>query len=326
MSTPTKPPYSKPALTFGDQVTRLQKRGMAGDPQVMEQRLSSTNYYRLSGYFYFFRQHQGAQRHLGEQFRSGLHFDHVWEVYEFDGKLRSLVMQAIEKIEIAIRTQVSYHHAHRFGAFAYALDPASLPNLGTRTRNGKTVSQRDEFMQDLRRCIDRSHELYIDHFYATYADPYPPIWMASEILTLSGVLYIYEGSPYDVQRQIASHFNVPYRTLGSWLLTLNTARNVCAHHSRFWNRALGQPQMPSEKALPYWHKPIEIYRPAAVGQPRTPTTFAILSICNHLLSEVCPASGWAAKVKHLLDSHQSISRPAMGVPHNWTSSPVWHDV
>jgi len=153
---------------------------MLGDTDTMKRRLQSTSYYRLSGYFYFFRAHQGAQRHLGEEYRPGLHFDKVWELYTFDCKLRTLVQQAIEKIEIAVRTQVSYHHARKFGPFAYAEDPAALA-LGTRRlHNGTIVDRRTEFLNEIDKCLERSHEQFVDHFYENYDHRYPPLWIAAE--------------------------------------------------------------------------------------------------------------------------------------------------
>lgn len=325
---PMLPLYTKPHRTFDEQVKLLRERGMGGDDAVIKARLEATNYYRLSGYFYFFRVHQGMRRHLGEQYRAGLQFDQVWELYTFDARLRALLFEAIEKIEVAIRTQVSYHHAKKFGSFAYADDAKSLPNVGTRTlRDGTVIDKRVELLRELARAIERSHEQFVSHFYENYGNQWPPIWLASELLTLGAILIIYESSPTDVKKEVAAYFDVPFVVLESWLLTLNTARNVCAHHGRFWNRALGNPpKIPPEKSYAYWHKPVEIFRPAAHGAPRPPTTFAILSVCNHLLTKVAPGCGWAKRVKALLDEFPNVSRMSMGFPSNWTSSPVWHDV
>jgi abortive infection bacteriophage resistance protein len=120
---PQKKPYLKPLLSFEDQARLLIARGMGGDVREIAGKLVVANYYRLSGYFYFFRKHQGQNRHLGEEYRDGLRFDDIWKLYTFDSRLRGIVLEAIERIEIAIRTQVSFRHAERFGPFAYAIDP-----------------------------------------------------------------------------------------------------------------------------------------------------------------------------------------------------------
>jgi abortive infection bacteriophage resistance protein len=143
---------------------------------------------------------------------------------------------------------------------------------------------------------------------------------------LGGILYLFDGSPVDVRTKIAAHFQLPHPVMSSWLLTLNTARNVCAHHGRFWNRAIGAPPMlPPLKRYEWWYKPVEIFPPFVKGSIR-PTAFVILSICNHMLSEIAPGCGWANKVKALLDEHPQIRRSSMGFPDNWIASPVWHDL
>ena len=305
---------------------------MQGDPVMMKRRLQTTNYYRLSGYWYFFRVFQGPQRHLGEQFRAGLNFDQVWELYVFDGKLKLLVLRALEKIEVAVRTQVCYYHAEKYGPYAYAVDRQSLTLGTTRLRNGTIIDRHSDFLAEVDKCLERSQEQFIDHFRDNYSNSYPPLWIAAEALTLGCIKRIYDGSPLDIKRKVAEYFDIPHVVLDSWLLTLNTARNVCAHHGRFWNRVLGTaPKMPPEKTYPYFHKPVAIYEPPSITRggispKRPPTAFAILSICNHLLLRVDPHGGWAKDVKALLDAFPRVSRPAMGFPQHWTLSPVWADV
>jgi len=321
-------PYPKQLLTFRQQAERLLSRGMAGDVDAMERKLSSTNYYRLSGYFYFFREHQGAQRHLGEQFREGTTFDEVWQIYEFDSRLRALVNAAIEKIEVAVRTQVSYHHGHAHDLFAYALNPEAIKFATIEQDDGTVVNGRDVFLLDLQRLLTRSKEQFIEHFYRCYSDRYPPIYVTSEVLTLGAINRIYEGSPLEVRREIANHFRLQPRVLASWLLTLNTARNVCAHHGRFWNRVLGsRPSVPDRKTHPQFHKPFGVIAQPYRGEDgktiQPPTTFAILSICNYLLTEIDKNSHWASAIRTLLDEYPGVKRLAMGIPANWLESSIW---
>lgn len=336
MSVTKKVPYSKRAFTFDEQANQLIARGMiVEDLTRLLERLRSTNYYRLTGYWYFFREHQGGQRHQGERFRPGTTFDNVWELYEFDSKLRALTLEAIEKLEVAIRTQISYHHAQRFGPFGYADNPAAL-RLGDRldSKMKQRVDRRVDFLGELDTSIKRSldrKDAALEHFYATYSDRWPPIWVASEVMTLGAVLRIFDGSPNDVKSSVAKYFEVPHKLLRSWFLTLNAVRNVCAHHSRLWNRTISiTPQVPDyhpqrHRAFERWFKPVEIFPSAQGGGPTHPTTFVVLSICNELLTVACPNSGWAKKLDSLLAAYPNVSRRAMGFPDNWKMSPVWHD-
>lgn len=84
--------YVKPALTFDQQADQLIRRGMVGERDLMIRRLSCVNYYRLSGYWYPFRDG-------GDSFKPGTSFDEVWNRYAFDRRLRLLAIDAIERIE-----------------------------------------------------------------------------------------------------------------------------------------------------------------------------------------------------------------------------------
>jgi abortive infection bacteriophage resistance protein len=88
----------------------------------MRARVSAVNYYRLSGYWYPFR-------NPDDTFKAGTTFEAVWRRYVFDRRLRLLVMDAVERLEVAVRSQLAYHHAHQHGPFAYASEIASLPKL-----------------------------------------------------------------------------------------------------------------------------------------------------------------------------------------------------
>jgi abortive infection bacteriophage resistance protein len=111
--------YSKPALPFSDQADLLLKRGMVADRDELIERLESVNYYRLSAYWHTFR------RVNSDDLKPGTSFETVWKRYVFDRQLRLLVMDAIERVEIALRTQLVNRHSLAFGAFGY-LDRTAL--------------------------------------------------------------------------------------------------------------------------------------------------------------------------------------------------------
>ena len=218
--------YSKPPLTIDEQVELLRKRGMEGNPDVMAQRLTAVNYYRLSSYWYTFR-------NADDTFRDGTTFDLVWNTYAFDRCLRLLVMDAIERIEIAVRSLLAYYHAHSHGAFAYALDPASLPKISPEAYQ--------EFLDRVAEEAKRSQEAFVGHFQSKYGDShgYLPVWMATEVMSLGTVLTFFRNSSSQVKTAVADAFGMPHKVFESWLLSLNTIRNIVAHHARLWNRVLG---------------------------------------------------------------------------------------
>jgi len=292
--------YTKPPFTIAQQVRRLQDRGMLGDAELMAERLAVVSYYRLTAYWHPFRRPDRS-------FKPGTRFDTVWDRYVFDRHLRLITLDAIERIEIAVRSQLALHHALAHNAFAYAEQPHSLPRLQFR--------QRQRFQNELTVAYKRSEEVFVEQFKRDHGSDHQhlPVWMATEIMSFGCMLTFYRGCHADIQRPIAQTFGVHHSVLESWLLTLNVVRNICAHHSRFWNRVLGvKPKIPRND--PRWHNP------AAVPNDRV---FAILTLCKHALDRIASQSHWPARVLDLLRRFPELPRDEMGFPENWLDCPIW---
>lgn len=100
--------YSKPALTIEQQISLLEQRGLAFvDKERAMRHLSNVSYYRISAYMLPYRV-LNADGSLLDQFVPGSTWDDIYNLYKFDRKFRLLVFDAIERIEIALRTQVIY--------------------------------------------------------------------------------------------------------------------------------------------------------------------------------------------------------------------------
>lgn len=294
--------YTKPPLTFEEQADLLLHRGLIADRGILLARLRSVSYYRLSGYTFPFRDG-------GDTFRSGTTLDEVWARYTFDRRLRLMVMDAIERVEVCVRTELVYCLAHDQGAFGY-LDADNLP--------GMTADMHERFLDELRKEYKRSSETFIKHFRDSYGEPHelPPYWMITELMTFGTLLTLFRRSPATVKRRIAARFGVADKVLESWLGALNVVRNICAHHARLWNRELGfKPMIP--KKDPRWHDPVEI---------PDDRIFGILTILKYLLDDIAPQSEWPNRLADLQTCYPSIPMRSMGYPDAWESCPVWAPV
>ena len=296
--------FTKPPLTFEDQADLLIRRGMIADRTLLVQRLASVNYYRLSGYWFHRRQPD-------DTFIPGTAFDIIWDQYVFDRQLRLLVMDAVERVEVAVRTQLSYHHAHMHGTFGYADDPASLPKL--------SAAQRNELIARIQDEVGRSKETFVAHFFKKYGDQHKdlPAWMATEVMSFGSVLKLLRSSSKQVKNAVAHRFGVAYEVLDSWLWMFNEVRNICAHHGRLWNRELGnKPMIPLAKHHPDWHRPVAI---------KNHRVFAVLTVSGYCLRRIAPQSAWPRRLRALLDQHGRVPRKNMGFPDDWLESPLWKD-
>ena len=169
--------YTKPALTIEQQADLILQRGLQADRGLLIDRLSSVSYYRLSAYWHTFRQ-DGT-----EMLRPDVTLDTVWDRYVFDRQLRVLVMDAIERVEIALRTQLTLKHAIRHGPFGY-LDRA---NLG-----GMTFEQHQVFLTKIRSGVKQSGEDFVRHYIAKWGERFNTLLTTHPAIPLH-----FMGFPYD---------------------------------------------------------------------------------------------------------------------------------
>lgn len=120
--------YSKPPLTPQDHLAQLKSRKLIiNDDARVLQYLNHIGYYRLSAYFLPFMLRDNPT--VEHEFKAVTNFDDILNLYIFDRKLRLLIMEAIERIEVAVRTQwadklsVTNNDAHAFMVSAYFKDP-----------------------------------------------------------------------------------------------------------------------------------------------------------------------------------------------------------
>lgn len=296
--------YTKTPLTWEQQADLLLGRGLIADKEVLVRRLQATSYFRLSGYLYPFRQPDS------EQFIEGTSLEKVWRLCVFDQRLRSHLLDAIEAIEVFVRTQLAYHLASTHGAFSYH-DGKKFPNLSP-----------EAFLQWQRKLDDqvqrslKSKEEFLVHFFGRYGDEHtrPPIWTLIELMDFGCTLTFYRGSDYKVKQAIAKKVSVPDKVFSSWLLALHTVRNRCAHHLRLWNWTSGTPVLlPNQKKYPDWHAP-------ALDNDRIGV---VLTLCRHLLNQISPSNQWSARLIQHFNDFPEVPVGELGFPQDWREHPLW---
>lgn len=297
--------YLKQALTFETQADQLIARGLVADRAELIQRLSAVSYYRLAGYLHPFRAKENDA--LTDRFVEGTSLAEVWQRYCFDRRLRGLVMDAIERIEVSVRTQLVYHFTHAHGPFGYC-DEANLPKLKLR--------EYLDWRQSLCEETHRSKEPFKKHFQAKYGDEHEnlPLWILAELMTMGSMLTFFRGVSPELKRKVAAVYCLPDEVMLSWLRSLNAARNHCAHHARFWNRVFGYPpQLPTPK-YPGWH-----------GEQWLPNDRCgvLLMMCRYLLRLITPTSCWHERVEALLDEFPEMPLKSMGLDETWQQHRIW---
>lgn len=104
----------KKPKTYDQQIAILKYKNIVIiDDTRAKEFLKHVNYYRFSGYFLPFQVNgQGS-------LFSNITFDRLQAIYEFDEQLRNLVAGAVDEIEVYLRAQLAYYHAHKYGEEGY---------------------------------------------------------------------------------------------------------------------------------------------------------------------------------------------------------------
>lgn len=313
----------KPWLSFANQLQQLQNRGLQVDnPDAALDYLERLGYYRLSGYWYPLRAidpvesaAQGKVVRLNS-FAPGSRFEDVVRLYVFDKKLRLLALDALERIEMAVRVDVAHSlgqrdpRAHEKPACLHGNFAKKLIVKGPAA--GKT--QHQVWLEKYQAMLSRARkEPFVVHHQQQYGAL--PIWAAIEVWDFGLLSKLFAGMQHADQQEIAARYGAQHgQAFAQWLRSLNFIRNVSAHHSRLWN--INVLEVSARPAT--WPSQLNNARP-----------FFYLCLMRQLLSVICPNSSWGQRFKGLLAddfptvAHQQISLSELGVFPGWEEWVLW---
>jgi abortive infection bacteriophage resistance protein len=295
-------PYTKPWLSYSKQVQLLQQRGLVvADVPKAERFLTHLSYYRFSGYCLAFE----SARH---QFEAGATFEQVVESYGFDLALRDLITEALEVIEIDLRAAIAYRLGDRYGAFGHIDANHFFPRF-----------DHNVWLSRLQKEAERSNEEFVNHFKRTYSDfPDLPIWIATEVMSFGSLSRMFMGMKRDDQKAVAKRYGLQGIVLESWMHHGVYIRNLCAHHSRVWDRVWAiKPRLPSGYD----------WQPPALGSNQR--LYSTLLLLRYLLKRISAVGSFAAAWKSRVETHLETPPSAtnanarMGLTNNWASNPIW---
>lgn len=224
----------KKATTFSEQLEILKKRNCSiADEENALRFLNRVNYYRFTAYFLPYKKADGT-------YLEGTTFEKVYRIYDFDRRLRNLLLMAIERIELRFRTQIAYFHAHKYGPLGYL-------NAGNYNKKHDHVS----FTKHLERAVkNNSQHPFVAHYIKKYNSQFP-IWVIVELFTAGELSIFYADLLRTDKKQLARELaGTTDGNLSSWLICFTKIRNYCAHYSRLYFNKFGTvPATP--KDFPY---------------------------------------------------------------------------
>ncbi len=304
-----KQKFNKPPLEYQKQLEKLKQRGMSFQNETEAMHLlEHVNYFRFTPYWIPFQ--KDASKHL---FHEGTCFEQIQALYQFDTKLRQLLFEAIEKIEVSIRAKWAYEISLRHGAHAH---------LHLKFFVSSSKYQKD--LKDLYKAIDQAKdkEEFVKHYLNKYEESMPPIWVVSEVISLGLLSKLYtnlddigvSGFNTSAKKAIAGAYQIDFEFLESWLHVLTQVRNFSAHHARLWNREF--------KRTPKLviNKPSALKGQFVQGSRRL---YNVLVLMLYLMDQIDSNSSFRKRLKTLLLSEHGYL-PQMGFPSDWQNKTIWH--
>lgn len=305
--------FEKLPTSIEDQITLLRGRGMHFEDELHAKRcLESIGYYRLSAYWLPSELIPENGETRSKKFYTGTNFDTVFALYVFDRKLRLLILEAIERIEIHVRSRWTYHMAHDFGAHAH---------LNYKLFNGR-LNHAEQLVR-LARSVESSKETFVLHYKQKYDDPFsPPLWVATELMTLGELSKWFKATKANsIKSRVGAEIGLPSKEIAEGVIeSLSYVRNICAHHGRLWNRKL-------VKRPPWIRRYKNDLQMESGQQPNQPenTVYNIIVVILHILGRQNTDSTFSTRLIELLEGEDNESiYESMGFPRDWRSRPLFH--
>jgi len=280
--------FTKTHLSYDEQITLLESRGLViADKALVRRKLKHISYYRLSAYFLPFQSQKDV-------FNPDTRFEEILRLYYFDKALRKLLFDAIETIEVNIRADIVYNISKETEAFGYM------------QKDNLDIGYTDylNLMQDIQRETRRSKERFVKHFKEKYSSDILPVWMMVEIISF-GTLSKFFKALKSEHETMTNTLELPATVFKNWLHVINHIRNICAHHSRLWNK-----QFVIKAKLP---KKIALF-----SELKNDKIFVLILMLSYMFERLGTADGFVEKIKALLEEYPEINLENMGFPDDWS--------
>lgn len=261
--------------SFAEQVEILKSRNMIiEDEKAVEEYLSKCNYYRLNVYFHIFLSKDKTRKSW--TYNKKVSFEDIKAIEETDSYLRHLIFNYIEKIELKLRTLISYYSSKSFGEYAFdsgdCFDDQKQISIGNTRYSYKdlgikifadqlalmlqpfdqsVIQKMKSNPQNLRRS--ERHELLqlrkkypVEYHHVLKYGGKFPAWVLVEYISFGNLSKVYRYLKKDIQNDICNNFNIfvskgsqtKIKHFSSWLYCLSAVRNICAHHGYLFRREL----------------------------------------------------------------------------------------
>ncbi|MCD8337854.1 MAG: Abi family protein [Lachnospiraceae bacterium] len=195
--------------------------------------LENIGYYRLRGYCHHLYDNNT------KKYRSGTSFSDILSLYHFDTEFSHLLFSMSASIEVSLRVRLA--EALLINGDPLAIfDPAYFSDKGYYWKNNGVLCGE----------IGRSNDVFIKHNFDNH-DGLIPVWAAVEVMSFGNLSMTIKnlrsgvGSPaalllshYKYKSTKGNDVTPSLQMFSSWTQAVSVLRNMCAHNSRIYNRAI----------------------------------------------------------------------------------------
>jgi abortive infection bacteriophage resistance protein len=294
--------YPKKILTFDNQIQQLRDRGLIiENVNSAKEFLRNISYFRLQGFWWEFQDNKETHT-----FQKGTTFEDIINLYSFDRKFRAIIFDAIERIEIALRTKLIYYPSIELGQWWFE----DFDNFYSNNFLKQSLEEIDKE-------LGRTKEVFIKSHYSKYGSEHrPPAYKTLEVISFGCLSKLYSNLNNNItaKNRVAKEFNLPnHFFLKSWLQSFNTIRNIIAHHSRIWNRNIDfSPKFLHTTEFDFIEKPINEH-----------SMYHCMSCLIFLLNKVSKGHSLKEKIINLLEENHFLNISEIGIPSNWREQAIW---
>jgi abortive infection bacteriophage resistance protein len=306
---------NKPAYTISDQITLLKSRGMLfKDESLAINHLKNISYYRLKGYWWDTQ--TDTTLHT---FSSNTYFENIIERYNFDKELRLIVFDAIEMIEVSLRTKMIHHLSISYGSLWY-LNSTLFENTPLTLKDGTKTTIYQNTIDELKKEFNRSQEIFIQDHKRRYQNQDADSWKILEVASMGTLSKLFKNLKHQLPEKAAISKEMGlnlHSELSSWLESFTYVRNIIAHHSRLWSKNMvKKPTYNLKNPIGQWFQnpitPVQIKKP-----------FLIISCMMYTCNMIDANNKIKLNLDNLFNRYQSIPIYKLGFLNNWKNEPLW---
>ncbi len=316
-----KTPYNFPPTDVTEQIQLLRDKGLIiDDEEAAKSWLSHISYFRFKQYSYSYKDYKtGDGNYIADT-----KFEMIRDLYVFDRRLKMLLFEALENIEISVKTQLSNIMSKAHGSHWYTEANHFLSEEDRRrnTRNAKAGDEipkafdHDKFIKSIEVEMEYPTEIFLQHYKMNYEPVHPPSWMMMEIVTFGTFSLMFENlKGSDEKTAVCEGFDLTKKILVSWLHTFSFIRNKCAHHARLvYSKINFAPAMPQKRSRQFL---------AEADYVDHDTLYAVLCCVQYMLNVCNSGSKFKTNLLSLIADFPSIDYDNLGFTANWNSEDLW---